>query len=305
MNYARSVLCSTLGLGGCVAPSTENAPPPEQAVEDSSSTAPPPEGDTKQPESETGDGGTSSGGSSTDPVPLPVQCEGAGNWHGGQPDSYGGGDEGADDTTVGLGDDMPLALAIPDIQQGVVEAGTLIAIAGAIVTTPIARNDGDTAYEFFVQANEGGPYSGLRILIPSAALGTAIVPGTGVDLEGRLVQDGDLYALEVFPEAVTERAGGAMPAAWVLEASELLEDDLRAYEGVYVRVENATVTDPAPCDGEFVVDEIIRVDDRFAKGELPIVEFGEAVRGIQGVMAATADRYELAPPNARDVDAEP
>jgi hypothetical protein len=70
----------------------------------------------------------------------------------------------------------------------------------------------------------------------------------------------------------------------------------RPYEGVLVRVQDAVVTDAAPCTGEFVLEHAVRVDDRFVPGMLGQRSVGEVVDAVHGVFVRAADSYELAPP---------
>ena len=116
-------------------------------------------------------------------------------------------------------------------------------------------------------------------------------------------QDGHVL-IHVLPSGFSTIAVGGMIAEPPPEqrfAEELTPDapDARALDGVLVEILEPLVTDEEACMGEFVVDDTVRVDDRFT--DLPLVPTGQALATIRGPLAFAGDRYEIAPRTAADV----
>lgn len=228
----------------------------------------------------------------------PGMCE-DGAWPG-DPDDGGGCDDGAEDTGFGMGDDMPLPFAVYDVQQGMAPLGELVVLSNVVITTPVADSEAlPGGFERFVQELDGGPYSGLRIASTTANLNLAGV-GDAVDVEGRIRAQDGYYLLEV--ESVTDitvLGPQMLPEPIVVSAVDLLPDNpmARAYEGASVRVDMATVTDDDPCVGEFILEETVRVDDRFMPDALAAPTTGEILASVRGVLVYATDSYELAPPD--------
>lgn len=226
-------------------------------------------------------------------------CE-DGAWPGGDPDDGGECDDGAEDTGFGMGDDMPLPFAVYDVQQGMVLPDELVVLGNVVITTPVAGSEAlPGGFERFVQELDGGPFSGLRIASSTANLNVAAV-GDAVDVIGRIRAQDGYYLLEV--ESVTDitvLGPETLPEPIVVSAVDLLPDNpmARAYEGASVRVDMATVTDDDPCDGEFILEDAVRVDDRFMPDALAAPTTGEILASVRGVLVYATDSYELAPPD--------
>lgn len=210
-----------------------------------------------------------------------------------------GDDEGAEDTAFGMGDDMPLPFAIAAVQQGEAGNGTRIALTGVIVVTPAAPSEVREGRELFVQDPAGGPYSGLRVVSSALDLGELLAPGDEVDLVGEVVMHDGFVLLEISASDDVMRVGPtALPEPTPVTIVDLAVDSptARQYEGVVVHIADATVTDTAPCAGEFVLDGIVRVDDRFVPGQLAMPSDGALVSSVRGVFVRASGSYELAPP---------
>lgn len=244
-------------------------------------------------------GQTSGENTSAATTASPGMCE-DGAWPSGDPDDGGECDDGAEDTGFGMGDDMPLPFAVYDVQQGMAPLGDLVILSNVVITTPVADSEAlPGGFERFVQELDGGPYSGLRIASITANLNLAAV-GDAVDVEGRIRAQDGYYLLEV--ESVTDitvLGPQMLPEPIVVSAVDLLPDNpmARAYEGASVRVDMATVTDDDPCDGEFILEDTVRVDDRFMPDALAAPTAGEILASVRGVLVYATDRYELAPPD--------
>ncbi len=242
-----------------------------------------------EPSSSSASSSSSETGSSSDGGPSICEGEGWGD----------SGEEGADDTSFGMGDDMPLPFTIPEVQHGDAQHGARVAISGAIVVTPSAPSEALGGRELFVQDPLGGPYSGLRVVAGGLDLGQLLVPGDEVDLVGEIVEHQGFYALQIAaPSDVTVLGPTALPEPTLVGIDELAADSptAREYEGVVVQIVDATVTDSAPCTGELVLDDTVRVDDRFVPGLLAAMGEGALVSTVRGVFVTASGSYELAPP---------
>ncbi|HWB76861.1 MAG TPA: hypothetical protein VG755_17965 [Nannocystaceae bacterium] len=208
------------------------------------------------------------------------------------------GDEGAEDTTLGMGDDMPLPFTIAAVQHG--EAtGQRIALTGVVAVSPSTASEVLAGRELFVQDPAGGPWSGLRVVANGFDLGELLDPGDAADLVGVVVTFEGFVALEVVRESDVVRTGTVgLPMATPVTLADLAPaaPTARQYEGVVVQIADVTVTDAHPCIGELVLDHVVRVDDRFVPGDLDAFEAGAAVSSVYGVFVRASGSYELAPP---------
>ncbi|MEX1363891.1 MAG: hypothetical protein AB1Z98_12235, partial [Nannocystaceae bacterium] len=245
-----------------------------------------------QPEGEPSASSTSFGAS------VPAQCE-EGEWSG------HGGEDGAEDTNFGMGDDMPLPFSVYEVQQGQAPQMMRVALTDVVVTTPAARSEALAGLERFVQEQQGGPYSGIRIHSSAVDLDTAVSVGDTVDIVGSVTPHRGYYMLTIdSSEDLTVTGTAALPEPIVVAAADLRPEDpaARPYEGVPVRVQMATVTDDDPCDGEFILDAVVRVDDRFAPNALATPEDGQVFVAVEGVLIYADDSYELAPPDSSSLE---
>lgn len=224
----------------------------------------------------------------------PQVCEGGGGW---VASSGAGGSSG--DGSAGMGDDMPLSVTIAEIQQGDIPAGTRVIVSGVVVTSSRAERDSLPGFERFVQDPLGGPWSGLRIQIPEATPDDGLSIGDIVDVRGSVTRRADFYAVEVSPfgSGLTWLGVSELPAPALLPVEILTIDGeaARAYEGVPIRVEQVVVTNEEPCDGEFVIDDTLRVDDRFVPGGLVTPPAGSFLGAVEGVLIFAEDSLELGP----------
>ena len=256
-------------------------------------------GDAQTSGQTSGEAETSGQNTTSATTASPGMCE-DGAWPGGDPDDGGECDDGAEDTGFGMGDDMPLPFAVYDVQQGMVLPDELVVLDNVVITTPVAQSEAlPGGFERFVQELDGGPYSGLRIASVTANLNLAAV-GDAVDAVGRIRAQDGYYLLEVDSVAdITVLGPEELPEPIVVSAVDLLPDNpmARAYEGASVRVDMATVTDDDPCDGEFILEDAVRVDDRFMPDALAAPTTGEILASVRGVLVYATDSYELAPPD--------
>ena len=230
-------------------------------------------------------------------------CE-DGGWEDGTSTSGGDG-TGEDGGTFGMDDDMPLVVEVFDVQQGMVLPGDLVSLDGVVVTSPATPTETGLGYEVFVQDPAGGPYSGIRVRMPTDPAAIAAI-GDSLSVVGRIrVRDGFFLVDIVGTQAAVVNLGqGTLPDPPVLDATtlELASAEVRPYEGVPIRVEQVMVTDADPCDGEFEIEQTARVDDRFFPGQIEPPAQGEVIVAIEGVLIYAVDAYEIAPSDTTGIE---
>jgi predicted extracellular nuclease len=204
-----------------------------------------------------------------------------------------------DATLVGCADAAPPA-TIYDVQQGMFTPGDLVLLQDVIVTTPF-NFDGDG---FFVQEAGGGEYSGISVYLPSAG-GFVPSPGDVVTICGEYDEFFDQSQLEVASGAdVMVTGNGPAPAPDLVTSDEVGGGaSAEAWEGVLVRIENATVTTEANMFGEWEVDGALLLDDLFFDmGSWPEPPVDTVYASITGVMTFSFENYKLAPRTEADLE---
>ena len=192
------------------------------------------------------------------------------------------------------------------IKNGMVMVGARVTVTGAIVTA-LARNG------FYMQVDPASPmypgadFSGIFVFTNTAPMATV---GDRVTVSGATVAD-FFGQKQLSGGTVMVTASGQMvPAPTVVTPMAAATGGMRAaaLEGVLVRVENVTVTNPmpAPAGGEvaptneFEVGGSLRVDDGlFLVTPFPMM--GENFASITGVLALARENSKLLPRQASDV----
>jgi predicted extracellular nuclease len=199
--------------------------------------------------------------------------------------------------------DAAMPATIYELQQGMVELGTLVLVEDVVVTTPWDFG-GDT---YWVQDSAGGPFSGISVYMPNAG---AFVPSMGdvVTLCGEYDEFFDQSQLQIGAEDdVTASGNGPVPAAEVLTASDLGADPpAEDWEGVLVSVEGVSVTAAADMFGQWQVDDALLLDDVFfAIAAWPDPAVDDVYTSITGVLTFSFEAYKLAPRVEADFDPYP
>jgi hypothetical protein len=203
---------------------------------------------------------------------------------------------------------MACPATIYAIKRSMVTAGSRVTVRDVVVTA-VGRNG------FYVQADTTTPmYAGVDhsgiFVFTSAAPAASVVPGARVTLANATVSD--FFGQRQLTNAtVTVTApSGTVPAPVVVAPAMVATGGMRAaaLEGVLVRVENVTVTNPTPPPAggevaptnEFEVDGSLRVDDAlFLLSPQPTM--GERFASITGVLTYARENFKLLPRNAMDV----
>ena len=168
---------------------------------------------------------------------------------------------------------------------------------------------------FWCQDPKGGPYSGIAVYVnakPTYDGTKPVLVGDSVTIDADYVEYQGVSELE--QPTVTYVGAGTVPAAAVVAAADLATGGAQAeaYEGVFVRVNNVTVTNANP-DAPSDYDEIavtggLRVDDLVMDaggtgGAFDNASYtvGAAFASLTGVMHFSFSNTKLAPRSAADI----
>ncbi len=193
---------------------------------------------------------------------------------------------------------------IYDVKNSVVAVGARVLVNGIVTAV------GSTGFYLQVEASDaaytGPDFSGIFVYsgaVPTVVRGQrASVDGTVVDFFGELQLGTGV--------TVVGGAMGTIPDAVVVEPAVIATGGARAtaLEGVLVRVDTVTVTNPvsalgggevAPTD-EFEIDSMLRVNDGlFLLSPFPVM--GESFTSITGIVAWHRSNSKLNPRDADDV----
>ncbi len=146
---------------------------------------------------------------------------------------------------------------------------------------------------FFIQAPEGGPFSGIAVYRP----GHQVTPSDRVEIQGTVIEFHDITQIE--PTQIRILASNQpLPAPVSLSVQEAKAEQ---WEGVLVQVENVVVTDPPDRFGEWRIRDdsgIIRVDD---KGVFYPAEPGQLIPRLTAIVDHAFGTYRLIPRTLEDI----
>ena len=187
---------------------------------------------------------------------------------------------------------------IYEIQGGMVQLGTRVAVQDVVVTSPMV--DGT----FWVQDPMGGQRSGISVFVTDGGRGVSVQPGTRVTVTGSYDEFFDQSQIAVPNAAGVEVLGnGTVPTPAVVTSAEIGGGPgAEAWEGVLVQVENAVVSDAPDMFGDFRVDQVLFVTDLFfVQGGAPAPAVSDPYAAITGVLTFAFSEYRLAPRAASDL----
>lgn len=229
---------------------------------------------------------------------VPPGCDDGSNGYSMTSDTGGG----AEDSGGGLGDDIPIGATVFAVRGGEFGPGTLIEITDVVVIAPVVAVG--TGSLLFVQAVDGGEYSGISVHVPASV--PAVDPGMRVRVVGRVAIDlssTQIVVDEVLGEVVDD-GDAPIPDATTLAADELAAPSSgpAPWESTLVRIATPTVRDDGVCPGEFALTGALRVDDLFLGAQAPSPAAGATYAAITGVLRFTDDDFELAPRSLADLE---
>jgi predicted extracellular nuclease len=195
--------------------------------------------------------------------------------------------------------DAAMPATIQEVQQGMFDIDQFVLLEDVVVTTPF-NFDGDA---FFVQDAAGGEYSGIQVYMPMAG-GFVPTPGDVLTLCGSYDEFFDQSQIQLAGEGdITAAGNGPVPAPEVLTAAVVGGGAMaEAWEGVLVRIEDATVTTAANMFGEWEVDDALLLEDTFfVMADWPAPAVGAVYTSITGVMTFSFANYKLAPRTLADL----
>ena len=186
--------------------------------------------------------------------------------------------------------------------------GTSVAV-NCVVTAIKTHNANDDDSEndytsFWCQTRAGGAYSGIYIY-EQFAPGTVAL-GNDVEVQGTYVE---YYGLAEITDATVTvtNASGALIEPLVVDPANVVDGDVdgEKYEGMFVRVENVTVTEEN-ADGdsdydEFAITAGLRIDDFIWEEMDNTYPVGTTFSSITGVLHYAYGNYKIVPRNAEDL----
>ena len=184
--------------------------------------------------------------------------------------------------------------------MGNVGPNSQVTVTDVIVTTPL-NFDGDG---FFVQEADGGEYSGIYVFAYDAA-GLDVQPGDQVTISGEYNEFNGRSEIDLDDASGVQKSGSAnVPDPEVVSSSEIGTGGGKAenFEGVLVRVENVTVTDPDLGFGEFEVDGVLSVDDLFFdQNDWMLPNLDDTFQSLTGPLDFTFDDFKITPRTQADL----
>ncbi|MEM6290383.1 MAG: hypothetical protein AAGA54_03930 [Myxococcota bacterium] len=214
---------------------------------------------------------------------------------------------GADDTGLGLGDDMPLATDVFAIQQGSVDSNIRVLIVGSVVTSPVASDPTGRGAMFTVADPAGGPFSGITVRLNESPASVDLAPGDEVDIEGNHVKRHLFSELHARVDNVVLMGEAGLPDPVDVTEAQLASfvdggDDAKPYDSVLIRVIAPEVIDDGTCVGELALRSTpIRVDDRFFAAQGEALPPGGLFSEVRGPLLYTLNGFEIAPRTLGDL----
>ena len=174
-----------------------------------------------------------------------------------------------------------------------------VKLEGVIVTSPRFQVTKDKLDGYFIADAEGGEYSGMQLVVP-VELGISLDKGDVVDVTGKWVE---YYCMSQLSAEKVEKVGtGTPPTAEVVTAADVATggDKAEMYEGVYVQIDNAVVTNPDLGYGQWEVDSALMVDDVFDYAYVPTMD--DTIAHLRGVITFSYNDSKLLPTSGYDID---
>jgi predicted extracellular nuclease len=226
---------------------------------------------------------------------LGTACVGFINGDDGSNDEVGDGDGDTGDGGDGDGDTTIYA-----IQQGEVSEGSLVTVAGVIVTSPVNAKSGLV----FVQEPDGGQYSGISLYMWSEVVSSKpLKPGDVVNVTGEYAEFFGMSQLVVKQAANLSVVGSdAVPAPAIVTPAEVARDNSAAepWEGVLVRVENVSVAEPNDGFGQYLLTGGALVGNAFVD-PLPQVQVGGTFSSVTGPLHYSYSEFKIQPTGPSDL----
>ncbi|HEY8375588.1 MAG TPA: hypothetical protein VIK91_03825 [Nannocystis sp.] len=207
-------------------------------------------------------------------------------------------------------------VTIYEIQQGMVQPGTLVRVKDVVVVAPF-RKSTSGAGTIFVQELGGGEYSGIQLYVyPNTATQLEVdakipVPGDKLTVIGEYVEfkakeaatDETLSEINIsLATDLTITGSATPPTPPVVSPADIATGGplTEVWESTVVTVEDVTVTNPDLGFGEFEVTGGLRIDDFFFAPNGPKPPAG-TVLTVTGPLTYNFDNFKLVPRTCDDI----
>jgi predicted extracellular nuclease len=195
-------------------------------------------------------------------------------------------DPGADDAST----------TVQDIQQGRIPDGTEgVQLRQVVVSAPFTLE----GKGFFVQAQGGGPESGLYIYTGRPFEETELRIGDLVNVYGSVSEYFDFTELSVQTERAVQVVGSAEPTVDLLETTP---DDWEPWESCLVRLPDQTALTGANNWGEVDLSAGIVMDNSYLDF---VVQAGDELGDVAGVIVYSFEKFKINPRVATDIENGP
>jgi len=142
------------------------------------------------------------------------------------------------------------------LNRGEHEAGSPVALRGVVASSPVSAE----LRAFFIQEEDGGEHSGIRVILADGLDLPALAPGDLLDLSATLLDTGDGPRLELGAGDSLEVAGVGSLTPEPLDEPE----DWGPWQGVLVQLADQVVQDCPDGDGAAALSAGLTLDDAFS-----------------------------------------
>lgn len=254
------------------------------------------------------DGSTTEGSTATEGGTFSI-CDGDGTDFDHEDDGGNGegeGSGGGEDGTDGMADDLPIGALVTEVRMGLFVAGTKVEITDFVVSTPAVSLPAGDGWLLYGQMAAGGPHSGIPVAVAyDDPIVDTFVPGTSLRIIADVVTHGDRFWLWVHPIEGGELVYDAdvlPPEPAVFTTDDLVAGEIAdSYDSVLVRIEEVEVEDPDICEGQFAVDDGVKIDDLFLGDLAPTPAPGASFSAVIGTLLDASGGVEVAPRTPDDL----
>lgn len=195
------------------------------------------------------------------------------------------------------------------VKYGAMLVGNDITLKQVVVSAPPYpfQFGVDELHGYYLMDPGGGLYSGIHATYPSAQV-PELIPGMVVTVTGDHKESSCFSIFQA--ESILVNSEGPAPEPFLTTPAEIMFEP-EAFEGVFVRVENVTVTDANPDANEgydhheFVVNNSLRVGNDYELKYMTLPtdarNVGDVFQHVVGVVKYSKDAFHLMPRTNADL----